>query len=133
MNSLRADQQHLLDLLVDGELDEAARRKLLRWCEQDPAGWRSCALAFLEAQCWSQQVGGLAAGDLIVGGLDGRQFDTLLAVAVQPPTDGEAAPSVSLLGGVQPAPHSRRMLAWKSFMGPLAMAASFLAAFGLGL
>lgn len=133
MNPVRADQQHLLDLLVDGELDEAARRELLLWCERDPEGWRRCALAFLEAQCWSQQVGGLDAGDLNVGDLDDPQFDKLLAAAVQPPAGGGATPPASLQRDVRPAPRSQRTFAWKSFMGPLAMAASFLAAFGLGL
>jgi len=133
MNTLRADQQHLLDLLVDGELDEAARRELLLWCERDPAGWRSCALAFLEAQCWSQQVGGLTTGSLNVASLNDRQFDKLLSAAVQPSASSGAMPPVSLPGDVQLAPRPRRTFAWKSLMGPLAMAASFLAAFGLGL
>jgi len=40
-----------LDLLVDGELPDAERRKLLLRLEQVPGGWRACALAFLAAQC----------------------------------------------------------------------------------
>jgi hypothetical protein len=42
----------LLDLLVDGELAEPERRVLLARLEAEPDGWRRCALAFLEAQCW---------------------------------------------------------------------------------
>ncbi|HEV3121398.1 MAG TPA: hypothetical protein VGY53_05825 [Isosphaeraceae bacterium] len=45
-------QERLLDLLVDGELDERDRRLLLARLETEPGGWRRCALAFLEAQCW---------------------------------------------------------------------------------
>jgi hypothetical protein len=42
----------LLDRLVDGELPEVERRELLLRLEAEPGGWRRCALAFLEAQCW---------------------------------------------------------------------------------
>ena len=40
----------LLDRLVDGELAEVERRKLLVSLDQRPSGWRQCALAFLKAQ-----------------------------------------------------------------------------------
>src|SRR6266851_5859614 len=45
---------HLLDRLVDGELPDTERRKLLLKFEMEPDGWRRCALAFLEAQTWRQ-------------------------------------------------------------------------------
>ncbi|MEX0714030.1 MAG: hypothetical protein WD278_16955, partial [Pirellulales bacterium] len=64
MNTIRTisepeplDQQRLLDLLVDGELDEPRRREVLSWCQRDPEGWRRCALAFLEGQSWRQELG----------------------------------------------------------------------------
>ncbi len=41
---------HLLDRLVDGELGDAERRRLLVQLDDEPDGWRHCALAFLEAQ-----------------------------------------------------------------------------------
>jgi len=44
----------LIDQLVDGELDEATRQRLLAQLDTEPGGWRRCALAFLEAQAWSQ-------------------------------------------------------------------------------
>ncbi|HZN66266.1 MAG TPA: hypothetical protein VFB66_13335 [Tepidisphaeraceae bacterium] len=44
----------LLDRLVDGELDEPRRTALLRSLDGTPDGWKRCALAFLEAQCWQQ-------------------------------------------------------------------------------
>ncbi|MFZ5832683.1 MAG: hypothetical protein ACOY3P_21560 [Planctomycetota bacterium] len=40
----------VLDLLVDGELSEPERRKLLTSFDAEPGAWRRCALAFLEAQ-----------------------------------------------------------------------------------
>lgn len=54
------DQAQLLDMLVDGELSEPQRRELLRGLDQTPDGWRRCALAFLEAQCWKKELGGMA-------------------------------------------------------------------------
>ena len=40
------------DRLVDDELSEEERRELLGQLDDEPSGWRRCALAFLEAQCW---------------------------------------------------------------------------------
>jgi hypothetical protein len=45
------------DRLVDDELSEEERRELLGQLDDEPAGWRRCALAFLEAQCWRQALG----------------------------------------------------------------------------
>jgi hypothetical protein len=42
------------DRLVDDELSEEQRRELLGRLDDEPGGWRQCALAFLEAQCWKQ-------------------------------------------------------------------------------
>ena len=44
-----------LDLLVDGELADPDRRELLKQLDRTEGGWRSCALAFLEAQCWKNE------------------------------------------------------------------------------
>lgn len=52
--------QHLLDLLVDGELDESKRRELLARLDDTEDGWRRCALAFLENQCLGTELGHLA-------------------------------------------------------------------------
>ena len=49
-----------VDLLVDGELSEADRRALLLRLEREPDGWRRCALAFLETQCWKAELGRIA-------------------------------------------------------------------------
>ncbi len=42
------------DLLVDGELGNQRRGELLARLDEVPGGWRRCALAFLEAQSWTQ-------------------------------------------------------------------------------
>lgn len=52
-NSLSERQ---LDRLVDGELPEAERRDLLVRLESEPGGWRRCALAFLEHQCFRESL-----------------------------------------------------------------------------
>src|SRR5262245_52736011 len=48
-----------IDRLVAGELSEAERCSLLAWLDEDARRWRTCAIAFLEAQSWED-----AAGDL---------------------------------------------------------------------
>jgi hypothetical protein len=50
-NPMRLDDR-VLDRLVDGELDDAERGQALRALDAEPDGWRRCATAFLEAQCW---------------------------------------------------------------------------------
>ena len=42
------------DRLVDDELSDTERRQLLASLDDEPGGWRCCALAFLEAQAWRQ-------------------------------------------------------------------------------
>ena len=44
------------DRLVDDELSEEERRELLGRLDDEPGGWRRCALAFLEVQCWKQAI-----------------------------------------------------------------------------
>lgn len=53
------DDDHRFDLLVDGELSEPERRELLAGLDDEPGGWRCCALAFLEAQCWQDEFGSM--------------------------------------------------------------------------
>ena len=45
------------DRLVDGELSAGERRELLASLDDRPDGWRRCALAFLEAQSWTEDLG----------------------------------------------------------------------------
>jgi len=51
-----------LDLLVDGELPDGQRRALLASLDDCPGGWRRCALAFLEAQCWREGLRAMPSG-----------------------------------------------------------------------
>ena len=51
----------LLDRLVDGELSPAEYRRVLVALEQQPAGWRKCAQAFLQAQAWRLEMNDLRA------------------------------------------------------------------------
>jgi hypothetical protein len=46
----------VFDKLVDGELSETERRELLVSLDDQPGGWRRCALAFLESQCWKRSL-----------------------------------------------------------------------------
>jgi len=89
------------DRLVDGELSPEEYNDLLGSLDQQPDGWRRCALAFLEAQALRQELDGLVG---------------------EPPMPTQPA-SVSSRN----TKHSRR---WP---GLVAIAASFLIAFGLGV
>lgn len=53
---LDLDDQRTFDLLVDGELSPEQVRWLLASMEEQPSGWRRCALAFLEAQSWGRDL-----------------------------------------------------------------------------
>jgi hypothetical protein len=52
LQSAQPIDPRLLDRLVDGELDAAGRRELLKALDDDPGAWKRCALAFLEGQAW---------------------------------------------------------------------------------
>jgi hypothetical protein len=65
-------EDRLLELLVDGELPEAGRRELLLRLENEPDGWRRCALAFLEAQVWRQALPSVATTGAAPGPLVAR-------------------------------------------------------------
>jgi hypothetical protein len=102
-----ADSGYQMDLLVDGELSEADRRTLLLRLDHEPDGWRRCALAFLEAQCWRAELG---------------QLPTAAAIA-----PAEAKPAVQ-------AEPTRRWQTWRQHTATLlTMAASFLLALVLGM
>src|SRR4051794_25156733 len=55
-------EDSLFDRLVDGELTQPERRRLLESLDQQPDGWRRCAVAFLEAQSLREEIGLLARG-----------------------------------------------------------------------
>jgi hypothetical protein len=96
----------LFDRLVDGELSASERRRLLASLDDQPGGWRRCAIAFLEAQSWSEGLGAFVREPLASQAADETIRVTPVAV-----------------GQVE----RRRGVAW------LAVAAGLLAAFTLGL
>lgn len=53
---LTPEDQFLLELLVDGELDDPTRRDLLLKLDRIPGAWRCCAVAFLESQCLKESL-----------------------------------------------------------------------------
>jgi hypothetical protein len=61
MNAQRQDDgddlERQLERLAAGDLDEPARGPLLAWLEQDARRWRLFGLVALEAQTWSQALG----------------------------------------------------------------------------
>lgn len=92
------------DLLADDELSEEDRRELLASLDDQPDGWRRCALAFLESQCWKKTFGEIR---------------------------GE--PRAAARPEAKPIPPASRPSSWTGRFGTiLAMAASFLAAMWLG-
>lgn len=125
MNDLRQKSQPVdpaaLDRLVDGELPETQRRELLTSLDRQPDGWRRCALAFLEAQSWGDAVGELT-----------RRPEKPVEA-----TSAAAPAAVQAVAAQRPAatrPAAQRPTAqWSSWKSLLAMAASFLVTFGLGM
>jgi anti-sigma factor RsiW len=61
MSEQESNTDVLIDRLVDGELPSDERRRLLLSLESQPEGWRRCALAFIEAQTWRDQMRGVLA------------------------------------------------------------------------
>ena len=142
-NPLPSIDRQSLDLLVDGELPEPERRELLLSLDQVPGGWRSCALAFLEAQCWKQTCGTIAREQTPSAALRRTDWQSVLPSATdsQPvvPSGTDAQPVVpsgtdwqSVLPSVVARPRSRLRRFMGSGLTALATAAAFLAALGLG-
>ena len=102
VDAFRRDETRVLDRLVDGELGQAERCELLAALDDEPGAWRRCALAFLEAQAWRHELARVAAEPLLAQLRDG----------------------LAVLGGA--AARRRWLGSW------LAVAASLVAAFGLG-
>lgn len=51
-----------IDRLVSGDLPESQRSRLLQWLDADPARWRRCGQAFLEAQALRETFAEIHAG-----------------------------------------------------------------------
>lgn len=110
-NSDQVDDQRF-DRLVDDELPAAERRELLTSLDSQPDGWRRCALAFLEAQCWRKEMASFSG-------------EADAAPAPAPP-----APQVDTEALRQPRRPTRKLAG--RFATTVAMAASFLIALWMG-
>src|SRR5437660_9434314 len=97
-----------IERLVDGELSVEGYRALLASLDDEPDGWKRCALAFLEDQALAGEMGAIRRR------LDLREQQ----VPETPPQK-------------QPRPLDSRV--WRQMPMLLAMAASLLAAFALGV
>ncbi|MBX9788718.1 MAG: hypothetical protein K2Y37_07355 [Pirellulales bacterium] len=120
-----SDEQQLLDRLVDGELSPEARRELLQRLEQESGGWRRCALAFLESQSWGEDFSAWLNDPVMGSGRAGGGLESTVTVATTTPT------RTAQQGTVLRRSASRR---WLDRAGTLlAVAATFMIAFGLGV
>jgi hypothetical protein len=106
----------LFDRLVDGELSAAERRELLASLDGRPTGWRRCALAFLEAHTWQKEIGRLVR--------NGDVSDEL-----RPEATVAAEGAAKLINS----PTAVRLFAGRPVNSWLALAASVMLAFTLGL
>lgn len=104
-----------LDRLVDGELSDDQRRAVVEQLESAPGGWRRCALAFMEAQCWRQG----------------------LRTALEEPATVPALTGAASSGAAQPTTasreHFRATFGQNLWEQGLMLAASFMVAFTLGI
>ena len=110
MNASNVDNARF-DRLVDGELSADDYRALVASLDDEPGGWRRCALAFLESQALAGEMSGVRRGMTL-----GEEGSSPAAK----PAAAEALPA-------KHKPGSFRLTTL------LAMAASFLVAFGLGI
>jgi hypothetical protein len=56
LDPLKPLSDELIDRIVDGELTPAELSAAVDRLDREPDGWKRCALAFLEAQCWRESV-----------------------------------------------------------------------------
>ncbi|MBP87484.1 MAG: hypothetical protein CMJ64_12290 [Planctomycetaceae bacterium] len=102
MNDHEWNNNTQLDRLVDGELSSEEYREFLQTLECEPHGWRRCAMAFLETQAFGQEFSALTHET----GVAPHEHETSVV------HDSRRGQGIARLA--------------------LAMAASFLVAFGLG-
>ncbi|MCA9185032.1 MAG: hypothetical protein R3E01_34945 [Pirellulaceae bacterium] len=76
-----------LTKLVDGELPEQERSRLLRQLDEIPDGWRQCALAFLESQCLDEVLGDIGKDAVVPA-----EPETKLGIHVDSPSSRTRRP-----------------------------------------
>ncbi len=132
---LSAEDRLLLDQLVDGELSRWQQKLLLARLEESPDGWRSCALAFLEAQAWQGEF-----ADLLKDPADNTQTAGTPAAPSLTPSLIEKPRPQELASGDNPevihsrgsSQHSHPHVGRSPVLSWLATAASLVIAFSLG-
>lgn len=72
------------DRLVDGELSPAEYRALLASLDDEPGGWKRCALAFLEAQALGTELSGIRRSLPVAEALEHETRDADFAASGQP-------------------------------------------------
>jgi hypothetical protein len=108
--NITVDDDSRFDRLVDGALPATDYKTLLASLEDEPGGWRRCAMAFLEAQAW------------------GREFSAIRRV------EEDGVPRGKVAESVQPAaPSPAKKPLFLSVSPLLAAAACAVLAFGLGI
>jgi hypothetical protein len=139
----KENDQHLLDLLVDGELDDVRRRELLTRLDAEPEGWRRCALAFLEHRAWQDTLGsganlgrrGMPAGQPMILGAGHMAGTNGLRVASRSvePASISRVPCDFVPAIPAHQVHLRRSMSLPRFSAVLTgLAACVVLAFGLG-
>jgi hypothetical protein len=56
LDPLKPLSHEFIDRIVDGELTPAELSAAVDRLDREPDGWKHCALAFLEAQCWRESL-----------------------------------------------------------------------------
>ena len=74
--TFHVDYQSQLDRLVDGELNQDEQRELFKVLDHTPQLWKACALAFLEARAWQQEIVAIT-----------QEIPTLDSLRSSPPTN----------------------------------------------
>lgn len=128
-----------LDRLVDGELTGDAYRACLKSLDEHPDGWKRCALAFLEAQAWRNDLAGWSgASDERAesrpatqgpAGGDSAGGDSAASAAEVERAVGEERGSSGAVSSESGRPSGGR-LDWRIWS---ALAAGLLAAYGVGV
>jgi hypothetical protein len=103
----------VIDRLVDGELSAGEERGLLAALDFQPDGWRCCALAFLEARVWKNELAAVTRCDF--ERVNGK------AAVLSAPAVGSASARASAPAATAP------------WMRAMAVAASIALAFWLGV
>jgi len=79
IDAIRPPDDDLIDRIVDGALTPAELRAAIDRIDRLPDGWKHCAAAFLEAQCWRESFG--AMGEPAKPRAESQSLPTPLAVA----------------------------------------------------